>query len=159
MIRESVEREVAAGAVEETNAAVGACVSTREPEGRSAAILDAIQDALTDIAASLHEGRPVPRRLADLANRVENWHRDSAGRTPHTACLHGTNSLAAGLLRLARTVAQRAARNAAAVGGVETAVLDFLTLLPRVLDLLAAELDDAEMRSIPLGMCVQSEPG
>jgi cob(I)alamin adenosyltransferase len=158
-IEQTTDRAAAIGAVEEANAAIGASLSTGEPQTANRALLSAVQTALADVAAVL-DGRQ------DLVMVVDQHRHDleraltlrTHGRhvPAPTRSLPARHSLAAGLLRLARTVTQRAARSVEATDSDGTATLtDYLTALPPLLDLLAAELDDAEERSVPVGSCIE----
>jgi cob(I)alamin adenosyltransferase len=159
-IEQTTDRAAAIGAVEEANAAIGASLSTGEPQTANRALLSAVQTALADVAAVL-DGRQ------DLVMVVDQHRHDleraltlrTHGRhlpAPTRRSLAARHSLAAGLLRLARTVTQRAARSVEATDSDGTATLtDYLTALPPLLDLLAAELDDAEERSVPVGSCIE----
>jgi cob(I)alamin adenosyltransferase len=158
-IEQTTDRAAAIGAVEEANAAIGASLSTGEPQTANRALLSAVQTALADVAAVL-DGRQ------DLVVAVDQHRHDleraltlrTHGRhvPAPTRSLAARHSLAAGLLRLARTVTQRAARSVEATDSDGTATLtDYLTALPPLLDLLAAELDDAEERSVPVGSCIE----
>jgi cob(I)alamin adenosyltransferase len=158
-IEQTTDRAAAIGAVEEANAAIGASLSTGEPQTANRALLSAVQTALADVAAVL-DGRQdlvmvVDQHRHDLEHALTLRTHGRHVPAP-TRSLAARHSLAAGLLRLARTVTQRAARSVEATDSDGTATLtDYLTALPPLLDLLAAELDDAEERSVPVGSCIE----
>ena len=154
LIEQTVARESAAGAVEEANAAIGACLSTGESSAAVAALLRGVQDGLVDIADAVrrqHDPRAVERRLRELCDSVPPL------TARPTRSLTAGHSLAAGLIRLARTVVQRACREVTALGDdAAPGVREYLSALPDVLDSVAAELDADERRAIPLGICGQA---
>lgn len=152
------DRAVAAGAVDEVNAAVGACLCTGQVSTATAAVLRDVQGGLTDISRIV-DGRAEPRDdvdvlLADLESTADRWAQSGTAEN----ALAGGHCLGAGLLRWARTVAQRASRCVAVLDQQDERTdraARYLTILPRVLDAVASELDAEEQRSVPTGMCVQ----
>ncbi|WP_169526824.1 hypothetical protein [Sciscionella marina] len=65
------------------------------------------------------------------------------------------HSMAAAMLRLARAVTRRALRALEAVHGLDIAVLDYVGMLPRLLDNLADTLDLDDQSAIPVGLCAE----
>jgi cob(I)alamin adenosyltransferase len=157
LVEQITARETAAGAVDEANAAIGASVCTGEPSAATAAVLLSVQAALNDVAAVLDGRREAPAGVERHRTELDHALAGRTGQGPAAGSLAARHSLAAGLLRLARTVTQRAARTVRTVGDRELAdLVDYLTLLPRLLDLVAEDLDNEEERSIPVGMCIQA---
>lgn len=151
------DRAVAAGAVDELNAAIGACLCTGQTSVATAAVLRQVQAALSAATPAL-AGRSdgdaaLDRHLIVLEGAADRWAADEPVEGP----LPAGHSLAAGLLRLARTVAERAARAVATLErrDRETArALDCLVVLPRLLDAVARELDVEEERSVPVDVWI-----
>lgn len=146
MTEQTADRETAAGAVDEANAAIGACLSTGEPQGSTAAQLRTVQGALAEIAEAVRDRRAPASNVPDIEHP-----RNSASNDSLAARL----SLAAGLLRLARTVVERADRSLAVLNDNRLAPAHaFLTSLPPALNSIAENLDDAEERCVPYGLCI-----
>lgn len=140
-------RENAAGAVDETNAFLDACLSTGEPSGAIRTTVASVQNGLHAISAALHEpgGRP-----ADQARHLHEVR--EAGRARATPPDAGPGrSMAAAMLRLARVVSRRAHRELRGVADADT--LAFLALLPDLFAALAYELDRDEERTVSHSMC------
>ncbi|MFI5606441.1 hypothetical protein [Amycolatopsis sp. NPDC051903] len=99
---------VASEAVEEANAAIGAAVSTCSlPSGDEAVLLE-VQYELIELADALAAGVPVPE-LPRLWRAARDH---GAVVVPRGFAVLGGLSAAAGLLKLARAVLRRAAREA-----------------------------------------------
>lgn len=156
-VQQISDRAVASGAVDEVNAAVGACLCTGQASVATAAVLRQVQAALSEVAlivSGRSDGRAgLDRHLIGLEGAADRWTGDRPVEDP----LAAGHCLAAGLLRLARTVAERAARSVAALERRDREMawaLDCLTVLPGLLDAVARELDLEEERSVPVDVWI-----
>ncbi|MEW2506820.1 hypothetical protein AB0878_40845 [Amycolatopsis sp. NPDC047767] len=125
-------------AVEEANAAIGAAVSTCTLPADDEAVLLDVQYELLELADALAAGTPVPElpRLWRAARDL------GPVAVPRGFEVLGGLSAAAGLLKLARAVSRRAAREAPA---------DAVPVLDRLGDVLLALAFRAEERERSLG--------
>lgn len=141
------QREAAAGALDETNAFLDACLSTGEPSGANRRTIVSVQNGLREISAALRgPGGQLPEQARYL-HEVEQASRARA--TPPDA--RPGHSMAAAMLRLARVVSQRAHREIRGAADADT--LAFLSLLPDLFTALAHELDLDEERTVSHTMC------
>jgi cob(I)alamin adenosyltransferase len=103
-----VNRAAARDAVEEANAAIGAAVSTCSLPSADEGVLLEVQYELIELADALAAGTPVPE-----LPRLWRAARDHGGVViPRGFAVLGGFSAAAGLLKLARAMLCRAARDA-----------------------------------------------
>ena len=150
---QDVQRETAAGAVDETNAFLSACLSTAEPSGTPRTAIASVQECLQTISAFLHEpGDPPPAslpRLRDVRETTRTWQI----QLPAAPVIPQGHSMAAAMMRPARATGQRAHRELRRINGLDPAVLDFMSALPELFSGLAHQFDAEEERSIPRGLC------
>jgi cob(I)alamin adenosyltransferase len=150
-----VERATAAGSVDETSAFVSACLATGEPTAAIRRKVSSTLQGLQMIATSIRDARePSPEQvehLREMTDTSRTWVRSEGSST----LANPGRSMAAAMLRLARVASERAARDISAAGGIDTAILEFMSALPDLLDAIAGELDAEEERSIPIGVCLQ----
>jgi cob(I)alamin adenosyltransferase len=150
-----VERATAAGSVDETSAFVSACLATGEPTASIHRTVSSMLQALQMIAAGIRDAREPSFELVGRLREMTDTSRAWVGSEGSSTLANPGRSMAAAMLRLARVTSERAGRDISAVGGVGTAILEFMSALPDLLDALAGELDAEEERSIPLGVCLQ----
>lgn len=152
---QDLQRETAVGAVDEASAFLSASQSTAEPTGSVRATIDSVQQGLQAISTTLHTpGRSVSALLPCL-DRVTEASRAHGPGTRSEPVINTGHSMAAAMLRLACAVSRRAQREIRKLNESDTAVLEFMYLLPDLLTTLANELDVEEERSVPRGMCAQ----
>lgn len=130
--------------LDEVNAAIGAALSTHGVPGALEAVLYEVQCELLDLADDL-DGGTAPREPEAL-RRAATAYAPPTGLPRGFAVLAGFSG-AAGLLKLARSVAIRGSRT------VTGEALDYLRCLADVLLAAAWAAERGEQDQVPLGVC------